>query len=280
MPDLPYEVHPVRADLRPFVRRFLIADTTIRGSLRVRPAPTGYNYLSWYRGERLRTIVDGVSRDVVEAFQLAGQIQRQSIEVIHDGPRIGHILTEFTATGLARLLHVPGDRISGETVPLRRFAPAVADQLEAAVRDVPDSMSVRLSALQDALVALSPRAAPPIDYLEAAVALIEGSGGRMPVQDVAGAVGISPRQLSRRFIDVVGCNPKFFAKVVQMNEALAALLSDDTRKLTELCHEAGYFDQSHFVRVMHEFFGKAPTDFLESRDDVLAVFLGRAREVR
>lgn len=218
-------------------------------------------------------------RNQAEGFYLAGQIHGQSIEVIHDGPRVGHILTEFTATGLARQLHVPGGRIRGDMVALGPVAPAVAKQLETVVAGAQETMLARLAALQEGLAALTPDAAPPIDYLEEAATLIEGSGGRMSVHDVAAFVGISPRQLSRRFIDVVGCTPKFFAKVVQMNEALAALLADDTRKLTELCLEAGYFDQSHFVHVMHEFFGKAPTSFLESRDDVLAVFLGRAREV-
>lgn len=43
MPELHYEVHPVTPVLRPFVRRFLVADTTIGRAMRVRPAPTGYN---------------------------------------------------------------------------------------------------------------------------------------------------------------------------------------------------------------------------------------------
>ena len=255
----------------------MVADCPIREVTRVRAAPTGYNYLSWIGAGQAETCIDGRHRIEQGALHLAGQIQGQDIEVIHRGPRLRHILAEFTATGMTRLIGVPGARIHGQTIGLARLAPEAALALDRALSACGPEIGDKLVALQSVLASLVETAAPPIAYLETAVGLIEESGGRMLVSDVARAADIGPRQLARRFREIVGCSTKHFAKVIQINTALAALTSEDPGQLTALCHEAGYYDQAHFAHVMHEFFGHGPTAFLESRHDVLTVFLGLSR---
>ena len=276
VPDALYSIHSPRKELRPFVRRLFAADTRIAGTLRVRPGPTGYNYLGWYCAGRARIVVDGAAR-VCTGLHFSGQIQGQEVEVVYTRTRLVHVLAEFTATGLTRLTHVLGKRIRGSTMPVGEAAPELAKFLPARLDGSGASLRARLDAFQRGLAALAESAAPPMDYLDEAVKLIEDEGGQIAVANVARRLGVSPRQLQRRFNDVVGIGPKYFAKVIQLNVALGALLNDDQAYLAALSHDCGYYDQAHFAHVMQEFFRQGPGEFLRSRDRVLATFLGRSR---
>jgi AraC-like DNA-binding protein len=276
VPAALYSTHSPRKELRPFVRRLFAADTPIARALRIRPGPTGYNYLGWYCAGRARIVVDGATR-IQTGLHFSGQIQGQEIEVAYERTHVTHILAEFTATGLTRLTHVLGKRIRGATVPVAEAAPELAEFLSTRLQSCGPSLRARRDAFQRVLGELAESAAPPIDYLDEAVRLIEAAGGQISVAKLARRLGISPRQLQRRFSDVVGVGPKYFAKVIQLNTALGALLSNDETYLVALCHDCGYYDQAHFAHVMQEFFRQGPGDFLRSKHDVLATFLGRRR---
>ena len=271
-----YRLQPPHSELEPFVRRLMVADCDIEDALKIRPGPTGYNYLGWYCCGEAQIVVDGESQSCT-GLHFSGQIQGQEIEVAYQRTHLTHILAEFTATGLARLTGVLGDDIRGATVPVAALDPSLERRLADGLDECGSSEAERIDAFQRALGALVPTARPPIDYVEDAVRMIEDSDGQVPIATVARELDVSQRHLSRRFKKVVGIGPKYFAKVLQLNTALAALLANDDSYLATLCQECGYYDQAHFVHVMQEFFRRDPTAFLRSRDDVIATFLGRSR---
>lgn len=116
----------------------------------------------------------------------------------------------------------------------------------------------------DALEALlSERAAraPEADHVvRRAVEAIEETGGAGPIQAVASRVGLSGRQLRRRFGAATGLTPKEYARVRRL------------RKMTEerilaggawsrLAARFGYADQAHLVRECARMTGLTPTAF-------------------
>lgn len=271
-----YRLKPPHSELEPFVRRLLVADCDIVDELKIRPGPTGYNYLGWYCSGEAQIVVGGESQSCT-GLHFSGQIQGQEIEVGYERTHLTHILAEFTATGLARLTGVLGDDIRGATVPVATLDPSLERRLAEGLNECGSSEVERIDAFQRVLGTLVPTAHPPIDYVEAAARMIESSDGQVSIADVARELDVSQRHLSRRFKKVVGVGPKYFAKVIQLNTALAALLANDYSYLATLSQKCGYYDQAHFVHVMHEFFGSDPTAFLNGRDDVLTTFLGRFR---
>lgn len=76
------------------------------------------------------------------------------------------------------------------------------------------------------------------------------------VAAVARAVGLSERQLERRFLARVGLTPKRFASIRRFERAMSALGS--RRPLTEVALEVGYYDQAHFVREIRRLAGVTP----------------------
>lgn len=273
-----YTAHPPRDILKPFVRRVMVADTCRPEGIVVRAASTGYNYVGWQASGCSRVLVDGVPTDYGK-FHFAGQLRGQQVEVIHSGYLI-HILAEFTATGLMRLIHVPGAAIFGRPLPVADLDPACARALSVLENVETNTVQAKAAAFQDVLCDLVDGAAPPIDYLEKAVAMIEDTGGLVRIADICQTLGVSQRHLARTFTEVVGIGPKYFAKVVQLNTALGALLSGDHGQVSKVSHEFGYSDQAHFVHVMQELLRMGPTAFLESKDDVLATFLAQSQAGR
>lgn len=270
-----YVIHGPRDVLRPFVRRLMVADTDLPEEKVVRVAPTGYNYMDWHARGRSRVLMDGEPTDYGE-FHFTGQLRGQRVEVVHSG-HLTHIIAEFTATGLMRLIHVPGSAIFGAPTPVAKVSPDCARVLSPLPSLVAGSVQERVDAFQDVLCGLVDDAGPPIEHVEQAVSMIESASGLVRIAELCRTLGVSQRHLARTFTDVVGIGPKYFAKVVQLNTTLGALLSRDREQISSVAHDFGYSDHAHFVHVMGELLRIGPTMFLESHDDVLATFLARSQ---
>lgn len=70
--------------------------------------------------------------------------------------------------------------------------------------------------------------------------------------------GISQRQLRRLFEARVGGSPKRFSKVVRFQNILRQDPSLQSIRQTKLFYDAGYYDQSHFIKEFRELYGITP----------------------
>ncbi len=95
------------------------------------------------------------------------------------------------------------------------------------------------------------------------------------VAAVAEHVGLSERQLARRFQQRVGLTPKTFARVRRLQRA--ALLLKSGAPISVVAAEAGYADQPHFTREASELAGVSPvglaSELTDGRDTVVPVAL-------
>lgn len=82
--------------------------------------------------------------------------------------------------------------------------------------------------------------------------------GVATIDSLIAATGVSARQLDRRFMSSVGISPKMFSRLVRFQASLQLPQKRSTATLTELALEAGYYDQSHFIRDFKTFSGISP----------------------
>jgi AraC-like DNA-binding protein len=99
--------------------------------------------------------------------------------------------------------------------------------------------------------------------VDAAVAWITRSGGRLPIERVAAEIGISRQHLSRRFLQHVGVTPKTFARVMRF-ESLVRAARSGPRDWAALAADFGYFDQAHLIAEFRELAGATPVPFFQS----------------
>jgi transcriptional regulator GlxA family with amidase domain len=80
----------------------------------------------------------------------------------------------------------------------------------------------------------------------------------VPIAALAGDIGWSRRHLAMQFKNEFGLRPKRFARVLRFNRAVRLMSRDGGALLADVAARAGYFDQAHFVREVHEFAGIPP----------------------
>ncbi len=82
--------------------------------------------------------------------------------------------------------------------------------------------------------------------------------------DVAGQVGLSPRQLRRRFVHQVGYGPKTYERVMRFRRFLDLTAGGHRRRvgLATLAAEAGFADQAHLTRECRRLAGSTPAQLV------------------
>jgi AraC-like DNA-binding protein len=163
--------------------------------------------------------------------------------------------------GAARLLlgRMPVDEVRDQQVPLELLSPDVAhlsEQLAAT-----GSLDAAAEVLDGFVAALTPRYEPDA-AVEQAVRLLR-PGGTPHVPALADAVGLSERQLRRRFTEAVGFGPKTLHSILRFQHALDLGRAASTG-LASIAYEAGYADQAHFTREVRRLAGVTPTELLGS----------------
>ena len=83
------------------------------------------------------------------------------------------------------------------------------------------------------------------------------------VTELASVTCLSKKQFERLFNELVGANPKEYARIVRFQKSLNLLqhCSEDTN-LSQLAYQCGYADQSHFIREFKQFSGYTPLSLL------------------
>jgi AraC-like DNA-binding protein len=93
--------------------------------------------------------------------------------------------------------------------------------------------------------------------------------GMVPIQELADASGLSLRHFQRRFRALTGLNPKHYARICRIGHAVHRKELEPEASWTALAHEAGYADQSHFIRDFKALTGTLPRTFLRGQTPIL-----------
>ena len=101
----------------------------------------------------------------------------------------------------------------------------------------------------------------PVDPLDRAAALAMAQP-ETRVAELGASLGVSERQLRRRFLDAVGYGPKTLARVLRFQRFLQ--LSGESTELARLALDAGYADQAHLTREARRLSGRTPAELVAS----------------
>jgi AraC-like DNA-binding protein len=202
------------------------------------------------------------------------------------GPDTGPVMHELAAgtiaTGLrfrigaaAAALGVPAAELRDQRIPLDALWGRGAQELGERLAEA-DGTAGRLVALQDMVVGRSSTGTPDALVLEASQRL--GRPGAR-VAAIGRELGLSERELRRRFQRTVGYGPKLLDRVLRFHRFLGraerALRPHPAAPapghgpaaidLAASAFELGYADQAHLSRACRELSGLSPTQLLATR---------------
>jgi methylphosphotriester-DNA--protein-cysteine methyltransferase len=154
-------------------------------------------------------------------------------------------------------LGLPAHQLLNADVPLRELwgdaAARLHEELEAST-----SITEALTTLQRAVEQQRQRAAD--DLVAEAVRHLRREP-QTHVRELGDRLGISERQLLRRFTEAVGYGPKVLGRVLRFQRFMKLLWEPRTQAwdLARMAAEAGYADHAHLTRECIELAGKAPS---------------------
>jgi AraC-like DNA-binding protein len=252
-------VLPPRPALAPFVRAFTIVEARVEAT-RVLVPEAGLVLGLRYGGfAEILDAAGAATRLSNASFTgVAGKVRR-----MRTSSGGGIVLAMFQPTGAARFFAAPLHELYGATVALEQLiAPRelarACDRLGGAADD-----AARVAIVEEFLLArLRPEA--PDALVAAAVRAIDAARGAVRIAPLARTLAISQDPLEKRFRRVVGAAPKRYAALVRLRHAVRGYRPGTS--LSQLAQEAGYFDQSHFIREFRAFTGAAPGRFFGTGD--------------
>ena len=166
-------------------------------------------------------------------------------------------------------LGVAADELRNLRVPLTDLWGERGARLEDRL-DGAGSAGERLAQIENELRTGLRDAERPDGLVAAAVAGLRGPEPR-GVRELAAALGISERQLRRRFHAAVGFGPKTLARILRFQRMLSLVRQRASRRdLARLALDAGYADQAHMTAECTRLAGRPPGRLIAERYSALS----------
>ncbi|MCC8958000.1 AraC family transcriptional regulator [Bradyrhizobium sp. Pear77] len=167
---------------------------------------------------------------------------------------------------LHRLVGIDMTSLINEGIAARDVLGRYAGLLSDAVRSATDFAS-RIAAAENWFGMMLERSAPDDRIGEASRSLLTARGN-VRIDTLVKQSGLSPRQFQRRFTAQVGLSPKLYARTTRFDHALTAHRNQPAKPWTNIIHDAGYYDQAHFIRECHALVGLRPSQFIGDWDNI------------
>ena len=230
--------------------------------------PDGRMELVLNLGDAFRKAIEGRWERQPNAM-IVGQMGRPV--VVEPAGLVDIVGVRFHPWGARAFIEAPMDRFNS-------VLPGVDDVstvLSRVVKDSEGELRERrtVAALERMLLSALRHRRRTDDLAESAARLIVGTRGLASVSATAREVGLTGRQLERKFLDVVGIGPKRLCRILRFQGALMASQQQSNANWAEIAARCGYFDQAHLIRDFREFSGHAPTALQLNETSLTALIL-------
>ena len=196
-------------------------------------------------------------------------IQSRVVE-LKPGRQLGSNAVKLAPQAFERVFGVPAADVTDRLVPLSDLVGTSAvGAIEDRLRDL--YKATERTALIEAFLVRQSRLSRPMredGAVNRSLELVLHGAGPTTVERLSDDIGVGRRQLERRFTARTGLTPKSYLRIARIRDALRAWRAG--RPWVEVALEAGYADQSHFVRDFKSFVGVAPARF--ARNSASTIF--------
>jgi AraC-like DNA-binding protein len=245
------------------VECYWIAESEDASPAKEKIIPDGFPEMIFHYGDPYRINLHHNAWELQSQSLLAGQIRRYFF--LENTGKSGVLGIKLQPTALTHLFDIPmctltdkvADLSAIMAVPLRSLLCTAAPHDE------------KITAINEWFSSL------PLweeDHADKAIELIREYKGAIAVAEIVAQLGISERHLERLFKRSVGLSPKFYARIIRFNH-IFHLNQERNPGWTDLAFNAGYYDQSHFIRNFKAFTGEDPSGYYFEEDNMANFFL-------
>ncbi|OQW57676.1 MAG: hypothetical protein A4S14_20065 [Proteobacteria bacterium SG_bin9] len=244
-------------------RRLTLGAEVLTWPLTARP----HQIIDVYLGDPFRLRVDDGPMQTAPETVVVGPQGSRRIQLYMSGEiHIFNILLQPSA--LNRLVGIDMRSLVNEGIAARDVLGQRAVLLNDAVRSARDFAS-RVAAAER-WFGMMQENIQMRDGIDQTSRLLWASRGRARIDELAKRSGLSARQFQRRFTMQVGLSPKLYARTIRFDAVLTAHRTQPRKPWTGIIHDAGYFDQAHFIRECHDLVGVGPSHFVGDWDNIIS----------
>lgn len=223
--------------------------------------PTPHQSIIFYGNDRISMKKEGAADFELQptTVVIGPQYTRVNL-LVHK--RLKAVRVDFYPGGLYRLLGIPMIRlfdggfnaldILGNEVGSVNEQISNTEDNESRAAVIERFLLEKRFALKDSL---------PIDQ---ALKLLMRNDGNLKIEKVAALSCLSLRQFERKCMERLGITPKAYARIARFSKAYRLREANPRLTWTAIAHEAGYFDQMHFIKDFKEFAGVTPRIYEEA----------------
>jgi AraC-like DNA-binding protein len=174
---------------------------------------------------------------------------------------VGVVGVRFRPAGARAFTGFPMSEVTDRRVALSAMASRAARGLVTAIARAPSAAGRAALAQNFVWARIAAQGHRDDATVARCVEAIEESAGGVDVPGLCSIAGVGRRTLERRFGDAVGIGPSLLASIFRFRRVFDVIEHDSARPWTDAAIEAGYYDQSHFIRDFRRFVGCTPSQF-------------------
>jgi AraC-like DNA-binding protein len=254
-----YQEYPIAEPLKPYVKVIWSMESEESWAPPMRILPDSCVELIIHFHKPYKTAFSTNKSEIQPQSFVVAQM-KNFIEIEPHG-KIGMISVRFSAQGAYHFFGMPMKEIANGIVDLKLVWNNLAKEIEDRIVTC-NNTNQRNQIIQHYLLIQLSKNGKTDTTLEHSLSLIYSTGGQIRADEIATKIGMSNRQLVRKFNDSIGLSPKEFSRIIKFIGSLNYLKSNREGNLAEAAYSCGYYDQAHFIHDFKEYSGLTPSQFL------------------
>lgn len=163
----------------------------------------------------------------------------------------------FHPGGLYRLLGIPMNELFDDGFEGKQLVGAAIENIVERLQEA--TSFIEMTGIAEAFLISKLSSVKSILPFDTAMLALSKNNGLLSIDHIASLSCLSLRQFERKCHQRIGYSPKFFARLARFSKAYRLRESQPALSWTSIAHEAGYYDQMHFIRDFKQFAGLTPT---------------------
>jgi len=242
------------AALQPYIREFIILESDMYFDSRTIP-DTALVMTFRYKGKVWK--IEREKEEFLPATGISGL--RKSVRLFQYEKQTANLLVVFKEGGINAFTRLPAHELFELNISSDNlFPPSQLDELLEQLAGAATGEDRVKIAEVFLLARMNPRSKPDL-LIADALQTMKRHSGIVRIKELAASLYVSQDAFEKKFRSTVGATPKQYASIIRMKDLIKKYPTYTS--LTDAAYEAGYFDQSHFIKDFRLFTGQTPKDF-------------------
>jgi len=242
--------------LRPFIKTFMIIESEQGMVNKLLP---GTSIVMAFRYKGSVNYAEGSGKTPMPTAVITGL--RNSLRLVDYAQQTATLLVIFNEGGASALFKESLHELFGLSAALEELIPRrTVSELEERLAEA-KSNHQRVTIVEQFLLSRLHETSNDL-LVSKAIQQIQLSKGTVRIHELLADLPISQDPFEKRFRRMVGTSPKQFSRIVRLRSVINQY--SPAQSLTETAHQAGYFDQAHFIKDFRTFTGQVPHLFFQS----------------